>query len=111
MKPKKDDHEFIDYASLIFGIAVLILAGSVVLAIMGHEKLYVNIMIGVGVLFIVGGFIVGIIPGAVTAGIVFVIIVVLIDLLPRIAAVLLFVLGIALIVAWFQEYFDFGSPK
>ncbi len=109
MKRKKNEHDFADYFFLIFGIALLVLAVSVVFAVKGHEKLYVDIMIGVGVVFLVGGFAVGFVPGAVSAGILCVIIVVLIDWLPLPAAVLLAIAGIACIVAWFKDYFVFDK--
>ena len=111
MKIRKLDLEFADFAFLLLGIALLVLAGSVVLAVRGHENLYVKIMIGVGVIFVIAGFLIGNIPGCGGAIVVFAIIVLLIDWLPVPLAILLAIAGVASIVFWFKDFFEFEKPK
>ncbi len=96
LKPK-------DYIFLVMGISFIILAVLLVFATNGHEDLFVKIMIAVGVLFIVGGFVIGFVPGAGIALVIFVIIVKLMEWFPYVVAGLMGIGGIALIVSWFRE--------
>ena len=108
---KRSSFDLEDHLALIGGLLFIAFAAVTFFAANGHTQVLIYILEGIGVIAVIGGFLIASFAGAICAFIAIAIVVKLMEKFTLLAAVMLLVGGMALIAYWMKENKIFHSAK